>query len=118
MQQHPAFRGSAASPHVPLTSGGTSQHNGLQFPLPVPSGGSVVGIGSRAAQVVNKFQGNKATKAKSKGSSVAAAAAEAARLSALASAAGVPVVCNPVSLPGFAPGQGLPTTTFKSSGSS
>ncbi|GFR76052.1 INO80 complex subunit D [Elysia marginata] len=118
LQQHSALRGTSVS-----TSGVTSlhapgQHNGLQFQSTVPSAGGVVSIGSRAAQVVNKFQGNKAAKAKNKGNSVAAAAAEAARLSALASAAGVPVVCNPVSLQGFASGQGLPTTTFKSTGSS
>ncbi|GFN93351.1 ino80 complex subunit d [Plakobranchus ocellatus] len=94
----------------------SAQQNGLQFASTANTGG--VGIGTRAAQVVNKFQGNKTNKAKGKGNSVAAAAAEAARLSALASAAGVPVVCNPVSLPGFVSGTGLSTTTFKSSGSS
>ena len=126
MQQHASLRGPAALSQASLTPGAMSTsvssqlavQNGLQFVSSTPSAGSLVGIGSRAAQVVNKFQGNKGAKAKNKGNNVAAAAAEAARLSALASAAGVPVVCNPVSLPGFAPGQGLSTTIFKSSGSS
>ncbi|KAH9514365.1 hypothetical protein Btru_028951 [Bulinus truncatus] len=43
-------------------------------------------------------------------------AAEVARITALANAAGVPVVCSPVSLPGLV--QNLSTATFKSSGSS
>ncbi|XP_059145382.1 INO80 complex subunit D-like [Physella acuta] len=89
------------APQASMTTNITLQ-NGLPF-----------GPGSTRNQISNRFspagQGsarNKQTKA----------AAEAARISALASAAGVPVVCNPVSLPGLV--QSLPTTTFKSSGSS
>lgn len=89
------------APQASMTTNITLQ-NGLPF-----------GAGSTRNQISNRFspagQGsarNKQTKA----------AAEAARISALASAAGVPVVCNPVSLPGLV--QSLPTTTFKSSGSS
>ncbi|CAG5130891.1 unnamed protein product [Candidula unifasciata] len=86
---------------VPMATNITLQ-NGLPF----------VSSASRA-QLSNRLHPAGKGSVKNKQSN---AAAEAARISALATAAGVPVVCNQVSLPGFV--QGISTTTFKTTGSS
>ncbi|CAL1533161.1 unnamed protein product [Lymnaea stagnalis] len=69
--------------------------------------------GSSRTQIAHRFSPAGQGNARSKSNN---AAAEAARITALANAAGVPVVCSPVSLPGLV--QSLSTATFKSSGSS
>lgn len=111
-------------PRLPQTNiishSSASLHSGLQHPQWPPTNPSInlqnglpfVSATSRS-QLSNKLNPAGQGSIKNKQSN---AAAEAARISALASAAGVPVVCSQVSLPGFV--QGVSATTFKSGGSS